>query len=139
MRRFLSIIITMSCINANSQITVSMEGGINLVYQHVNFATETSDYNKNKLASFNVGLLSNIDLSNKFSVQPGIKFSQKGSSESFSDSTNYYPVKQKTQLNYLELSTLLTHKTPVGKTNFLIGCGPFIAYGTSGKFTQSNM
>jgi len=76
---------------------------------------------------FNVGVLVDVMMGKDFSFQPGLNFVQKGGKDDEGDqSVNI-------SLNFLELPLNFIYHAK-GKTgSFLIGAGPSVSYGLSGK------
>ena len=76
---------------------------------------------------FTLGVLSDIAITDNFTFQPGLNFTQKGSK--FSDSDG-----EVTQtLNYVDLPLNFLYHAPAGKGKFFAGLGPVVNYGISGK------
>ncbi len=76
---------------------------------------------------FTVGVLSDISITDNFTFQPGLNFTQKGAK--FSDSDG-----EVTQtLNYVDLPLNFLYNAPAGKGKFFAGLGPVVNYGISGK------
>jgi hypothetical protein len=101
-------------------------GGVNF------YNLNGKDNNGNKLANdmiigFHAGLNLQIPVAPQFYFQPGILFSTKGAKKSYGELTGTY------KLSYIELPLNLVYKALVGKGYFMLGFGPYVAYGIAGK------
>ncbi len=80
---------------------------------------------------FHIGVLSDILIATDFYFQPGLLFTTKGakSQEGFlgMDMAAAY------KLSYIELPLSLLYKPVLGNGRFILGFGPYLAYGFSGK------
>ena len=97
-------------------------GGVN--FQNLN----GKDVGGNKLENdmiigFHAGVNAQIPVAPEFYFQPGLMFSTKGAKVS----TNTY------KLSYVELPLNFVYKALVGNGYFMIGFGPYVAYGIGGK------
>lgn len=100
-------------------------GGVNL--QNIN----GKDMNGNKLENdlifgFHAGVNAQIPVAPEFYFQPGFIFTTKGTKIS---AKSY-------QLSYVELPLNLVYKALVGNGYFMLGFGPYVAYGVGGKNTE---
>ena len=80
---------------------------------------------------FTLGVLSDISITDNFTFQPGLNFTQKGSKFSMTDGGESMESTQ--TLNYVELPLNFLYNAPAGKGKFFAGLGPVVNYGISGK------
>ena len=107
---------------AGSKTSFAILGGVNL--QNLN----GKDVNDNKLENdmligFHAGVNLQLPVAPEFYFQPGLMFSTKGAKIS---TTSY-------QLSYIELPLNFVYKALVGNGYFMLGFGPYVAYGIGGK------
>jgi hypothetical protein len=119
-----SVAFTQSTDKAKSSFAIL--GGVNF------YNLNGKDNNGNKLANdmiigFHAGLNLQIPVAPQFYFQPGILFSTKGAKKSYGELTGTY------KLSYIELPLNLVYKALVGKGYFMLGFGPYVAYGIAGK------
>jgi len=105
-----------------SQVTFGIRSGVN--FQSIN----GKDIGGNKLDNtltvrFHLGTDIEVPLASDFYFQPGLLFRTKGTSDD----------EGKFNLGYIELPLHLLYKPQYGKGKLIIGLGPFIAYGVTGK------
>jgi len=132
--KFLFLIATllMCGYSASSQtegISFGLRGGVN--FQTIN----GKDMNGDKLAldmvpGFNVGAIVEIPVAPDFYFQSGLLYTTKGAKDSkaiLGLGTLQY------NLSYIELPLNLLYKPVLGNGHFLLGFGPYVAYGLNGK------
>lgn len=129
MKKILLTLITIIAINAatSAQIRFGVKGGINLanvskIEQGVSYVTSSN-------LAFHVGIVLDSPLSENFSIQPALLFSQKGFI--FNDSRDIYELTS----NYIEVPVnFLYHVTDA----LTVGAGPYLGYAlsASGKETS---
>ena len=101
----------------------------------VNFATiNGKDQDDDKLENnintgFHAGLNAEIPIGTGTYLQPGVLYSQKGA-EFDNDS--------QLRLNYVEIPVNLVYKPMLGAGRMLLGFGPYVGFGLSGKFKEAN-
>jgi hypothetical protein len=110
---------------AASGTSIAVLGGVNL--QNLN----GKDLSGNKLehdmlTGFHAGLNAQIPVAPQFFFQPGLLFSTKGAKIS---ETSY-------KLSYIELPLNFVYKALLGNGYFMLGFGPYVAYGIGGKEIQ---
>jgi hypothetical protein len=81
------------------------------------------------LTGFHVGLNAQIPLAPEFFFQPGLMYSTKGAKMTEGDFSGTY------KLSYIELPLNFVYKAVLGNGYFLLGFGPYVAYGVGGKAT----
>ncbi len=110
----------------NSKISFAVLGGINL--QNLNGKDMSGDKLKNDmLIGYHAGVNVQIPIVPQFFFQPGLLFSTKGAKNTGSIITNTY------KLSYVELPLNFVYKAQVGNGYFMLGFGPYMAYGIGGK------
>jgi Outer membrane protein beta-barrel domain len=88
------------------------------------------DFNDNKLENklvprFHAGVYADLPLADEFFVQPGVLFATKG--------TKFKGSNTILNLSYIEIPVNLLFKPELGSGRLLLGFGPYVAYGVSGK------
>ncbi|MFW6257387.1 MAG: porin family protein [Prolixibacteraceae bacterium] len=101
-------------------------GGVNL--QNLNGKDMSGNKLENELLTgFHVGVNAQIPVAPEFYFQPGLMFSTKGAK-------NTEGVLSGTiKLSYIELPLNFVYKAQVGNGYFMLGFGPYVAYGIGGK------
>ncbi len=100
-------------------------GGVN--FQNLNGEDNNGNKRENDLLiGYHVGVNAQIPVAPQFYFQPGLQFSTKGS-ESVSALTPTY------KLSYIEMPLNFVYKASMGNGFFMIGLGPYVAYGIAGK------
>ena len=79
---------------------------------------------------FTVGVISDISISENFTFQPALNFTQKGSKFNYSDGSE--SIESSQTLNYIELPLHFLFNAPAGNGKFFAGLGPVVNYGISG-------
>lgn len=88
------------------------------------------------LVGFHAGVKANIPVAPDFHFQTGLLFSQKGSKNNLgliatkSSGGDYNTT---TRISYIELPLHLLYRPAFGKGHILVGFGPYLAYGITGK------
>ncbi len=114
---------------ATAQVKLGVEGGLNIN----NLADHyTGPTNKNMTKfGFHAGLVSDIGLSDHFSVAPALRYSMKGGEFDWEYNNGPIVVEKNDKLtfHYIELPVNIVYKTGMeGSGRFLIGAGPYVAY-----------
>lgn len=105
-------------------------GGVN--FQNLNGKLSTGDKLANDmLLGFHGGVNVQIPLVPEFYFQPGLMFAVKGAK----NTTTIFGAEftDETKINYIEMPLNLVYKGALGKGFVMIGFGPYVAYGISGK------
>ncbi len=113
---------------ADSRTSFAILGGVNL--QNLN--GEDASGNKldnDMLTGFHAGLNAQIPVAPEFYFQPGLMFSTKGAKSIEGELSGTY------KLSYIEMPLNFVYKALVGNGYFLLGFGPYVAYGIGGKAT----
>lgn len=103
-------------------------GGVN--FQNLNGEDNSGNKLENDLfIGSHFGVNAQIPVAPEFYFQPGLQFSIKGAKIPVSSMTSTY------KLSYLELPLNFVYKALLGNGYFMVGLGPYVAYGVGGKVT----
>jgi hypothetical protein len=118
---------------ASAQFKLGVEGGINLNNLANHYQGETVS-NQIKVG-IHAGIVTDLSISNNFSVAPGLRYIMKGAVEesNYNGEVDGFSAsieeKNKLTYHYIELPVNLVYKTGTeGSGRFLIGAGPYLAY-----------
>lgn len=101
-------------------------GGLN--FQNLNGKAYNGDKLKNDmLLGYHAGINIQIPVAPEFYFQPGVLFAVKGAKNTSGSVTST------TKLNYIEMPLNLVYKASLGQGFFMLGFGPYLAYGIGGK------
>jgi hypothetical protein len=110
---------------AGSKTSFAILGGVNL--QNLNGKDASGNKLENDmLTGFHAGLNAQIPVAPEFYFQPGLMFSTKGAQNIGVLNSTY-------KLSYVELPLNFVYKALVGNGYFMLGFGPYVAYGIGGK------
>ncbi len=113
----------------NGKMSFGIVGGVN--FQNLNGKLSTGDDLENDmLLGYHLGANVQIPIAPEFYFQPGLMFAVKGAKSSPFDG-NFYT--KQTKINYIEMPLNLVYKAPLGNGFFMLGFGPYVAYGIGGK------
>lgn len=113
---------------AGSETSFAILGGVN--FQNLNGQDSDGNQLENDLlVGFHAGLNVQIPVAPEFYFQPGLKFSTKGAKSVAGEFSGTY------KLSYMEMPLNFVYKSLVGNGYFLLGFGPYVAYGIGGKAT----
>ena len=119
-------------VTANSQTTgtsFGLRGGVN--FQTINGKDLNGDQLKfSMVPRFHVGVVVGIPIAPEFYFQPGLLFTTKGG---MSKNIFWGTDKIEYNISYIELPMNFLYKPMLGKGHFLLGFGPYLAYGIGGK------
>lgn len=108
--------------------TVALLGGIN--FQNLNGKSVSGDKLGNDLMTgFHGGVNVQIPVAPEFYFQPGLQFSTKGAK----DRAGTITITSTYRLSYIELPLNFVYKGALGNGFFMLGFGPYLAYGIGGK------
>ena len=115
--------------NRNSRPSIGILGGVNM--QNLN----GKDFNDKKLENdmivgYHVGVNVQLPVAPQFYFQPGLMYSTKGGENKNALSTIKF------NLSYIELPLNFVYKAELGSGFFMLGFGPYVAYGIGGKHTS---
>lgn len=127
------LIILMATVSiAHAQTEVSIKASAN--YSNVIFEDETGDRKETQfIPGWHAGLSVDVHVSNQFYIQPGVLYSQKGFKQEdsgFAGSGNHFKV----TVSYIEFPINFLYKPSLGMGKLLLGAGPYLGYGTGGKW-----
>ena len=109
-----------------------LRGGVN--FQNINGKDENGDKLENDiLTGFNIGVNAEIPVGVDFYFQPGLLYTIKGAKSN--DVILGQAINGKLKISYIELPLNLLYKPMLGKGHLLLGFGPYVAFGISGKET----
>lgn len=120
----------------NAQTSLGVKAGLN--FSNVSMKNENGSSNSTQsIPGMQIGLTLEIPLSATFYLQPGALYSAKGFKQKdswFANQGNEFKVK----VSYLELPVNFLYKPELGIGKLLIGAGPYIGYGTGGKWESES-
>ena len=120
-------------VTANSQTTgtsFGLRGGVN--FQTINGKDLNGDQLKlNMVPRFHVGVVVGIPVAPDFYFQPGLLFTTKGAKSK--DRFLGMDMSVEYNISYIELPMNFLYKPMLGNGHFLLGFGPYLAYGIGGK------
>ncbi|MDX9907859.1 MAG: porin family protein [Mariniphaga sp.] len=112
----------------NSRPSFGILGGVNM--QNLNGKDRGGKKLENDmLIGYHVGVNVQLPVAPQFYFQPGLMFSTKGTKSKTSLITGTI------NLSYIELPLNFLYKAPLGNGFFMLGFGPYVAYGIGGKAT----
>jgi hypothetical protein len=122
----LFVLTTLVTAVAWSQVSFGVRAGVN--FQNLNGEDEGGDKLKNDLTlGFHAGVDVEIPVVPDFYLQPGLLFSTKGAAN-LEEVDNL-----KAFIAYIELPIHFVYKPQLGSGKLIVGLGPYVAYGVSGK------
>ena len=111
---------------------VVIRGGVN--FQNINGKDALGDKLENDLLiGFNVGVLAEAPIAPDFFFQPGLLFSTKGAKSK--DVLLGENLTSTLKLGYLEVPLHLVYKPLLGNGRIILGLGPYVGFGITGKAT----
>jgi Outer membrane protein beta-barrel domain len=131
--KFLAVVALMATSTINAQndsknAGFGIKGGVNFS----NLYSEDVD-DENVLTGFNIGLFTQLELTEGISIQPEINYTTKGAELKYNNV--FFEGTSKFKLNYVEIPVLL--KVNVTE-NFNLHAGPYAAFLVSSKITSEN-
>jgi hypothetical protein len=112
------------------KISFAILGGIN--FQNLNGKLSSGDKLINDmLLGYHGGVNVQIPIAPEFYFQPGLMFAVKGAK----NTTTIFGAEftDETRINYIEIPLNLVYKGALGNGFIMVGLGPYLAYGISGK------
>lgn len=122
----LALSVTFASAQDSPKTSFAIIGGLNL--QNMTGKAYNGDkLNNDMLLGYHIGFNAQIPIAQQFYFQPGLLYSTKGSKtkSELSNST--------TNINYLEMPLNFVYKAACGNGSFMVGVGPYVAYGLKGK------
>lgn len=116
-------------VNTPAKTSFAILGGVN--FQNLNGKDADGDkLDYNLLLGYHGGVNLQIPVAPEFYVQPGLMLSTKGAKN-----TNDIEMALATRvrLSYLEMPINFVYKAVLGNGHFMLGFGPYLAYGVGGK------
>lgn len=112
-----------SMVKTEPGTTFGLRAGVN--FQNIN-GKDALDNNLNNdiTTGFNAGITAELPVGSGFYVQPGALYSTKGAK---------YQGDTKVTLSYIEVPVNFVYKPILGSGNMLLGFGPYVGFGISGK------
>lgn len=135
----LIVILVMFGFSAASQsegVTFGLRGGVN--FQNMNGKDVEGDkLELDMVLRFNAGVVVEIPVAPEIYFQSGLLYTTKGAKSENFQGTN---MAAEYNLAYVELPLNLLYKAVLGDGHFLLGFGPYLAYGVGGnaKYTIGN-
>lgn len=124
----------LTCIAQNGQRSKTLYG-IKAGLVFTNVSSKDASGNKitgnNYKTGINAGFYADVPLGKNFFFEPGLMFSNKGSVNRESS-----PGKITISTGYIEVPLNFVLKAPSKNGNFLVGLGPYVAYGISGNVKE---
>ena len=118
-------------VNAQKSSAI-LRGGLNLANVSITDNGKVDD--AKMLASFQVGIIGDVNVSDFFAIQPGILVTGKGSKTQDGDPSDANYFKATTNPIYIEIPVNFVFKGPISKdSKFFAGAGPYLAIGIAGK------
>jgi hypothetical protein len=108
-----------------------LRGGLNLANVSIHDNGTVDD--AKTLASFQVGIIGDLELSPFFAVQPGILFTGKGSKTQSGNEGDANWYRATSNPMYIEIPVNFILKTNPGPVRFFGGAGPYLGIGVAGK------
>jgi hypothetical protein len=134
--RFISLLMILTLAGSfaiaqgTSKMSFGLKGGVN--FQNLNGKNYTGDKLTNDmLIGYHAGVDVQIPIAPQFYFQPGLLYSMKGAKNTYTVTGTEYT--STTKLSYIEMPLNLVYKALVGKGYFMLGFGPYVGYGFSGK------
>jgi hypothetical protein len=113
-----------------SKMSFGVLGGVN--FQNLNGKLSSGDKLENDmLLGFHGGVNVQIPVAPEFYFQPGLMFATKGAKNTYTILGSEFT--DEIKINYIEMPLNLVYKGAVGNGFFMLGFGPYLAYGISGK------
>jgi len=113
------------------KIAFGVQGGLNLQNMSAK-DTDGNEVENSLLPGFHAGVNVIIPIAPDFYFQPVLQFSQKGTK------TEESPEPVTFRVNYLELPLNLLYRGRLGQGYVLLGFGPYVGYGITGKATTGD-
>ena len=113
-----------------SNVSFGILGGVN--FQNLNGELSSGDKLENDmLLGYHFGVNVQIPIAPEFYFQPGLTYAIKGAKDTYSVLGSEFT--NEIKINYIEMPLNLVYKAALGSGFFMLGFGPYLAYGISGK------
>ncbi|MBB6498623.1 porin family protein [Pedobacter cryoconitis] len=133
----LLLVILISASNiTNAQTRFGIQAGVS--FSNVKEKMENgSKANTQSLPGLLIGLTADVPLTDDFYIQPALLYNRKGFKQEsggfYGSATNF-----KVKADYIELPVNFLYKPKMGMGNLILGVGPYIGYGTGGKWKSDS-
>ena len=134
----IAIVFSAIAFAANAQ-TFSLGGRVGYNWNNVSVPNFNGTVNFKTVSSTNFGLVGDIGLTNNFSIQPELNYTQKGFSlQQTGDATLFnvplpLGVTAKTAINYVEMPILAKYRFGTEGVRFYVAAGPSMGYALNGN------
>jgi hypothetical protein len=119
-------------LSIQAQTVFGVRAGVNL--SSIGYVDESDDKQDTEaIPTFQIGITVDMPVATDFYLQPALLYSGKGFKQDggwLAGSDNEF----KAKVSYVELPVNLLYKPQLGTGNLLLGAGPYLAYGTGGKW-----
>ncbi|GAA4792727.1 hypothetical protein GCM10023231_21130 [Olivibacter ginsenosidimutans] len=137
MNKFLSQLALIMIISANSFAQVKWNVNAGLNYANVTAKDQHGNKaNTSSVPGIYFGLGAGIHLSDQFALQPMLVYAKRGFQQKGSSHIGWGSDFE-AKVSYLELPIDLLYSPRIGPGNLLLAAGPYLGYGTGGKWTTS--
>jgi hypothetical protein len=135
MKKIILFILLSTCIApVYAQTSVGVIGGYNLSFVYPESNWTAWQHHASEGSGWRAGLIADQHLWKKFYLQPQLIFNQKGYNYSYTaEAPSYDRFDYKRHLLYLELQANLLFKPQIGNGKLVLGAGPYIGRGISGR------
>lgn len=127
----ISILACFTLIAVNAQAQVKFGPQVSLNISDMMMKTPQYKFSTKNVVKYSVGIISELNISNHFLVQPGLIYSVKGTKYLFLNQTN------KLEPSYLEIPVNFMYQFDVKPAKLDVFAGPYFAYGIGGKVTYN--
>ncbi|HEY4788374.1 MAG TPA: porin family protein [Bacteroidales bacterium] len=118
-------LVVLFAISASAQVQFGIKAGLNIANQKA--SSSGMSFSPKSLVGFHVGAIADFAVGEKFAIQPGLLFSQKGCKADV-DGTTYTDT-----YNYLDIPINAVYKIDAGGVKVLLNAGPSISFALSAK------
>lgn len=136
MKKFTStlILLFITSLVGFAQLRIGFVGGVQSANIIAKDASET--YTASYKTGFQLGITIDKSITDHFSIRPQLLYSLKGTkNDPINIGFGYGIAESSFTLSYLELPVQLMYGIEAGPGKILLGAGPYLAYGLSGKST----
>ena len=126
----LTISVSLAQTTDRAKMSFGILGGVN--FQNLNGKLSSGDKLENDmLLGFHGGVNVQLPIAPEFYFQPGLMFAVKGAKNTTTILGS--EITDEIKLNYIEMPLNLVYKGALGNGFVMLGFGPYVAYGISGK------
>lgn len=139
---FIVLFLFITHISASAQVEVGARAGLNLSKVNYQYSDGGKVNGTTLTPGFHVGLTFDIPIAQDFYLQPGALFTTKGSKLNTIEALDHFWGDENSMSGdntvltpyYLEVPVNFIYKPYMGNGRFLIGAGPYFAYGLGGAY-----